>query len=75
MAINVTFQWTGVTRIVLTFLDRRAVDVPFVWVTRPIDAGFAYFAIPAPEQHATKAALLFFGPKNQLLQRATIGLP
>ena len=42
------FQAAGV-RLTMTFKDGAKVDVPFVWVTAPIDAGF--FALGIPESH------------------------
>jgi hypothetical protein len=76
IVVSASFQSSNVARIVLTFADRRRVDVPFVWVQRPINAGFFYVAIPAAQRRLghRPSAVLFFDARGLLLKRALLNV-
>ena len=48
--INDPFIESGGDRLVLSYEDGTSDDVPFVWVTEPINAGFFVFDIPEAHQ-------------------------
>jgi hypothetical protein len=56
-------QWFGghvldpaMHRLELIYADRDRVDLPFVWVSEPIDAGFSAFQVPDARQRAGHGA-------------------
>jgi hypothetical protein len=67
------FQAAG-DRLRLTFKDGAKVDVPFVWVTAPIDAGFYLYRVPdAHRAEATRAVTLSLYDKDgKLIAREPI---
>lgn len=74
IVVMASFQSSRVARIVLTFEDAKTIPVPFVWVTTPINAGFAYVGVPTAHRRMghRPLRLLFFGSHNELLRRADI---
>ncbi len=52
--LETSFLQRAGDRLVMSFADGAMVDVPFVWVTAPIDAGFALYRVP--DAHRTAAA-------------------
>jgi len=70
------FQANG-TRLTVTYADHATEDVPFTWVTAPIDAAFYLFRIPdAHRQTATRAvSLALFDEHGKLLDREAIMEP
>jgi hypothetical protein len=56
------FTQAHVARIVLTYADGQSSDIPFVWVTAPINSGFFLYGIPQAHRRvghqATRIALL-----------------
>jgi len=67
------FQAAGV-RLTMTFKDGTKLDVPFVWVTAPIDAGFYLYRVPnAHRTDATRpVALALYDKDGELLAREPI---
>jgi hypothetical protein len=67
------FQANG-DRLTLRFNDGASVDVPFIWVTAPIDAGFYLYRVPdAHRSAATRAVSLALYDKNgKLIDREPI---
>jgi hypothetical protein len=45
-SVGGSFPEARVARVVVTYADDERDDVPFVWVTQPIDSGFFLFGIP-----------------------------
>ncbi len=64
-------------RLVLSYADGTSEDVPFVWVTEPIEAGF--FVLDIPEAHQTSAnrptALALYDSGGELLANESLGDP
>jgi hypothetical protein len=67
------FQARG-DRLTLSFKDGATTDVPFVWVTTPINAGFYAYRIPNAHRHvATRAvSLALYDKDGKLLAREPI---
>jgi hypothetical protein len=67
------FQQAG-DRLTMSFKDGTTADVPFVWVTAPIDAGF--FAWRVPDAHRTAAtrpvSLALYEANGKLIDREPI---
>lgn len=63
-------------RLVMRFRDGGSVDVPFVWVTAPIDAGFALFRVPDAHRTAsTRPVELELYDGARLVRRDPIPAP
>jgi len=64
-------------RLVLSYADGTSDEVPFVWVTDPIEAGF--FVLDIPEAHQTSAnrptALALYDSSDKLLAKNALGDP
>ena len=64
-------------RLVLSYADGTSDDVPFVWVTEPIEAGF--FVLDIPEAHQTSAnrptALALYDSGGELLANEALRDP
>ena len=52
--IDGEFIESGGDRLVLSYKDGTSDEIPFVWVTAPIDAGFFVFDIPEAHQVSTR---------------------
>jgi hypothetical protein len=67
------FQARG-ERLTLTFADGTTEDVPFTWVTAPIDAGFYVFRVPdAHRSDATRAvSLALYDKDGKLIDREPV---
>lgn len=67
------FQQRG-DRLTMTFKDGTTADVPFVWVTAPIDAGFYLYRIPNAHRHvATRAvSLALYDKDGKLITREPV---
>ncbi len=64
-------------RITATYADGTTHDVPFVWVSEPIAAGFFTYDIPASHWNRQRRLLSveLYGAKTRLLARRTVNLP
>jgi hypothetical protein len=64
-------------RLVLSYADGTSDDVPFVWVTEPIEAGF--FVLDIPEAHQTSAnrptGLTLYDSRGETLANAPLRDP
>ena len=64
-------------RLVLSYADGTSEDVPFVWVTEPIEAGF--FVLDIPEAHQTSAnrptGLTLYDSSGEMLAKAPLEDP
>ena len=72
------FGWSRAERLVVSYADGSKEDVPFVWVTAPIDAGFFVLGVSkAHRSHATRptALVLYDARGNVLARRDRIGSP
>jgi hypothetical protein len=68
------FQPRG-ERLLLRYADGQTVDIPFVWVTAPINAGFYAFAVPAahrPRSHAPERLTLVDGSGKALAREPVL---
>lgn len=67
------FQANG-DRLAMAFKDGGTADVPFVWVTAPIDAGFYLYRVPdAHRQNATRpVSLSLYDKDGKLITREPI---
>ncbi|MFL5953908.1 MAG: hypothetical protein ACJ76I_07355 [Gaiellaceae bacterium] len=67
------FQQRG-DRLVMTFKDGATADVPFVWVTAPIDAGFYLYRVPDAHRRiaARAVSLALYDAGGKLLDREPI---
>jgi hypothetical protein len=72
--ISGEFIEDGGERLELTYADGSHSDVPFVWVTAPIDAGFFVFGIP--EEHQVPAerpvTITLFDKEGKVLSRGSV---
>ncbi|MFL5961357.1 MAG: hypothetical protein ACJ757_00490 [Gaiellaceae bacterium] len=70
------FQARG-DRLTMSFKDGATADVPFVWVTAPIDAGFYLYRIPNAHRHASTRAvsLALYDKDGKLLAREPVIAP
>jgi hypothetical protein len=68
---------SGIERLTLEYADGQETEIPVVWVSPPIDAGFYLFEIPAehrrPGHRAT--ALVATGGDGKLVARQTFPVP
>jgi hypothetical protein len=71
LVLSGSFIRAGGERLTMTFKDGSTADVPFVWVTAPIDAGFYLYRIPDAHRHlATRAvSLALFDRHGKLITR------
>jgi hypothetical protein len=72
------FGWSRGERLVVSYADGSKEDVPFVWVTAPIDAGFFVLGVSKAHRfHATRptALVLYDARGNVLARRDRIGSP
>jgi hypothetical protein len=51
------FLHADAARLVVTYADGERADIPFVWVTEPIDAGFYLFDVPASHERKGREAV------------------
>jgi hypothetical protein len=60
---------TRADRLVLTFQDGTRIDLPFVVISRPIDAGFFYYEVPKErwKRGLRPLKLTVYGPNNRVL--------
>jgi hypothetical protein len=69
-----SFFQRATARIVLAYADGEQTDVPFVWVTAPIEAGFFVFGIP--DSHRRRGhqpvSIALLDSKNQTLENERI---
>ncbi|HVW90746.1 MAG TPA: hypothetical protein VHC01_14875, partial [Gaiellaceae bacterium] len=72
--LETSFLQAAGERLVMTFKDGATADVPFVWVSAPIDAGFTVYRIPdAHRRAATRPVwLALYDAHGKLLRRDPI---
>lgn len=72
--LETSFLQSAGERLVMRFRDGATADVPFVWVSAPIDAGFAVYRVPdAHRRTATRAvSLALYDAHGKLLARDPI---
>lgn len=72
--LDTSFLQKNGERLVMTFADGSKLDIPFVWVTAPINAGFALYRVPdAHRQASTRAvSLALYDAKGKLIVRNPI---
>lgn len=72
--LETSFLQAAGERLVMTFKDGATADVPFVWVSAPIDAGFTVYRIPdAHRRAATRpVSLALYDAHGKLLRRDPI---
>jgi hypothetical protein len=66
------FQSTA-DRLELSYADGSSSEIPFVWVTAPIDAGFFFY--PLPDDGRRPTALTLYDSDGNTLQREPIPAP
>jgi hypothetical protein len=61
-------------RLVMTFEDGATADIPFVWVSAPIDAGFAVYRVPDAHRRASTrpVSLALYDARGKLIARDSI---
>jgi hypothetical protein len=61
-------------RLTITFKDGTSADIPFVWVTAPIEAGFYLYRVPNEHRRAATRAvsLALFDKDGKLLRREPV---
>lgn len=69
-----SFFQSGGDRLTMSFKGGRTADVPFTWVTAPIDAGFYLYRVPDAHRHAATrpVSLALYDRDGNLLDREPI---
>jgi hypothetical protein len=72
-----SFFQTDATRLVVGYADGESDDVPFVWVTKPIDAGFYLFRVPDAHRRAghEPTSLSLYNTAGKLIARDRVIVP
>ena len=72
--LNGSFFQAAGERLEVEYADGQKSDIPFVWVTAPINAGFYLYRVPDAHRHAghEPVSITLYGASNRVLDRERI---